>query len=88
MKLLNVPFLLQNGAAPYFYESTEELLLMNPFISASLRMLQFPEVGRDLRKFLTDFIDHFPEFFGIIHTSNKYFTFVGAGFPVTRCNLA
>ena len=74
LQLLNVPAILQNSAAPYYYPSPEDLLSYNPVLRAVL------ENNGPVTK---SFISSFPELFGHRFLQDKTFTFVGAGFPLT-----
>jgi hypothetical protein len=78
MELLKRPFMLQ-GDGSYHYDSAEELLADNPGI-AEMQQRITEEKGEAAAAAWTD---RHPEIFGTRDLSDKVFTFVGAGFPLT-----
>ncbi len=84
LELLTTPFMLQNEQAPYFYGNIVDMLDANPAIVKALSAISSKYTsGVEAEKAVEDFIDNFPEMFGVQNLSQKTFTFVGAGFPLT-----
>ena len=76
LKLLSVPFILQNRAAMYSYPSPQCLFDANPILKHILSQREVCAKAREL-------VLMFPELFGCRALDKMSFTFVGAGFPLT-----
>ena len=79
LALLKVPFFLQNSTMSF-----EELLMNNFEVYSTLQEihnLYAMDSERDTA--IAKFMGEYPELFGVQELSQKVFTFVGAGFPLT-----
>ena len=81
LKLLQVPFIMQNRDAPYCYSSTQSLFDGNPILKNILSQKDACAEARHI-------VSSYPELFGCKHLEELSFTFVGAGFPLTGIILS
>ena len=76
LRLLQVPFIMQNRDAPYYYNSVQSFFESNGILK---NILNEKDDDEDARRMVTNY----PEIFGYKHFDDISFTFVGAGFPLT-----
>lgn len=81
LRLLQVPFIMQNRDAPYYYTSTQSFFSSNAILK---NILSEKDDDEDARRIVTSY----PELFGYKHFEELSFTFVGAGFPLTGIILS
>lgn len=81
LKLLQVPFIMQNRDAPYYYTSIQSFFDLNAILK---KIFNEKDDDEDARRIVTSY----PELFGYKHFEELSFTFVGAGFPLTGIILS